>query len=161
TMIAATVAGNLFQDQKMFEVVVWGTPEVRRDVTKIKDLRIDAPLGGPGNRPSQVKLSDVADVQIVPKPEMITHDQVSRSIDVVANVRGRGLSAVTAEVKDKLAAVTFPREHHLEVLGASEAKAAVDLQVWLYAIGAAILIFFLLQAALASWRLAALYFLLL
>src|SRR5204862_4243740 len=78
-----------------------------------------------------------------------------------ANVRGRGLSAVTAEVKDKLAAVTFPREHHLEVLGASEAKAAVDLQVWLYAIGAAILIFFLLQAALASWRLAALYFLLL
>ncbi|RSM48251.1 AcrB/AcrD/AcrF family protein [Amycolatopsis balhimycina DSM 5908] len=161
TLIAATVAGNLFQDQKVFEVVVWGTPEVRHDVTKIKDLRIDAPIGGPGNGPSQVKLSDVADVQIAPKPEMITHDQVSRSIDVVANVRGRSLSAVTAEAKDKLAAVAFPREHHLEVLGASEARAAIDFRVWLYAIGAAILIFFLLQAAMASWRLAALYFLLL
>jgi Cu/Ag efflux pump CusA len=86
---------------------------------------------------------------------------VSRSIDVVANVRGRGLGAVTGEVKDRLRQVTFPREHHLEVLGAAQQRASAGLRVWTYLAGAAILIFFLLQAAFGSWRLAALYFLLL
>jgi Cu/Ag efflux pump CusA len=161
TLVAATVAGNLFQEQKVFEVVVWGVPEVRQNLDTIRNLRIDAPLGGPEGGPSQVKLADVADVTITPKPAMIWHDQVSRSLDVVADVRGRGLGAVTAEVKDKLRNVTFPREHHLEVLGDSEAHAATDFRVWTYAIGAAILIFFLLQAGLGSWRLAVLLYLLL
>lgn len=160
TLVAATVAGNLFQEQKVFEVVVWGVPEVRQNLSTIRDLLIDAPVGGPEGGPTQVKLADVADVRITAKPEMIWHDQVSRSIDVVANVRGRGLGAVTAEVKDKVKGVTFPREHHLEVLGESQAQAATDFRVWTYAIGAAIFIFFLLQAGLGSWRLASLYFLL-
>jgi CzcA family heavy metal efflux pump len=159
TLVAATVAGNLFQDQKVFEVVVWGVPEVRQNLSTIKDLLIDAPVGGPENGPTQVRLADIADVRIVPKPEMIWHDQVSRSLDVVANVRGRSLSAVTAEVKNKLKSVTFPREHHLEVLGDSQARAATDFRVWTYAIGVVILIFFLLQAGLGTWRMAALYLL--
>ncbi|MDZ5446923.1 hypothetical protein U2F26_30075 [Micromonospora sp. 4G57] len=57
---------------------------------------------------AQVRLADVADVRVVAKPEVITHDQVSRSMDVVANVRGRGLGTVTSEVTDRLAQVTFP-----------------------------------------------------
>jgi Cu/Ag efflux pump CusA len=161
TLVAATIAGNLFQDQKVFEVVVWGVPEVRQNVDTIKGLLLDAPVGGPAGGPTQVRLADVADVRVAPKPEMIWHDQVSRSIDVVANVRGRGLDSVTAEIKDKLRNVTFPREHHLEVLGGGQAQAAADFQVWTYAIGAAILLFFLLQAGFGSWRLASLYFLLL
>jgi Cu/Ag efflux pump CusA len=161
TLVSATVAGNLFDEQKVFEVVVWGVPEVRQNVHAIRAIRIDAPTGGPGGRPTQVALGDVADVRVVPKPAMITHDQVSRSIDVVANVRGRGLGAVTADVRDRLRGVTFPREHHLEVLGEGEAQAGAEFRLWAYAIGAAILIFFLLQAALGSWRIAAMYFLLL
>jgi Cu/Ag efflux pump CusA len=161
TLVAATVAGSLFEDQKVFEVVVWGVPALRQNLTTIENLLIDAPVGGPGGGPTQVRLRDVADVRIAPKPEIITHDQVSRSIDVVANVRGRGLGAVTDEVDDRLAQVTFPREHHLEVLGGGQEQASSDLLVWAYVIGAGILIFFLLQAGFASWRLASLQFLLL
>ncbi|MEU8300489.1 efflux RND transporter permease subunit [Micromonospora sp. NPDC048909] len=161
TLISSTVAGNLFDDQKVFEVVVWGVPEVRQNLSTVQNLLIDAPVGGPGGGPTQVRLDDVADVRVVAKPEVITHDQVSRSMDVVANVRGRGLGAVTSDVKDRLQQVTFPREHHLEVLGEAQAQARSDLRVWTYVIGALILIFFLLQAGLGSWRLAALYALLL
>jgi Cu/Ag efflux pump CusA len=161
TLVAATVAGSLFEDQKVFEVVVWGVPALRQNLSTIENLLIDAPVGGPGGGPTQVRLRDVADVRIAPKPEIITHDQVSRSIDVVANVRGRGLGAVTDEVDDRLAQVTFPREHHLEVLGGGQEQASSDLLVWAYVIGAGILIFFLLQAGFASWRLASLQFLLL
>lgn len=161
TLVAATVAGNLFDDQKVFEVVVWGVPQVRQNLSTIQNLMIDAPVGGSDGSRTQVRLADVADVRVVPKPEMIWHDQVSRSIDVVANVSDRGLSEVTDEVTDRVRNVAFPREHHLEVLGESQAQANAGIQVWAYAIAAAILIFFLLQAGFGSWRLASLYFLLL
>lgn len=161
TLVSATIAGSLFQDQKVFEVVVWGVPGVRQNVSTIRDLLIDTPVGGPKGGPSQVRLGDVADVRMVAKPEVITHDKVSRSIDVVANVRGRGLSAVTADAKSRLAQVKFPREHHLEVLGEAEAQAVSDLRLWAYAAGVAILIFFLLHAAFGSWRITSLYVLLL
>jgi Cu/Ag efflux pump CusA len=161
TLVAATVAGNLFQDQKVFEVVVWGIPAVRQNLSTIKDLLIDAPVGGPRGGPTQVRLSDLADVRIVAKPELITHDQASRSIDVVANVRGRALGAVTADVGRHLQHVTFPREHHLEVLGEGQAQAKSDFRRWTYVIGSAVLIFFLLQVGFGSWRVASLYFLLL
>jgi CzcA family heavy metal efflux pump len=161
TLISGTVAGNLFDNQKVFEVVVWGVPTVRQNLSTVRNLLIDAPSGGPNGGPTQVRLGDVAEVRVAAKPEVITHDQVSRSIDVVANIRGRGLGATTAEVKQRLRDVTFPREHHLEVLGESQAQASSHFRIWTVAIGAAILIFFLLQASFDSWRAAALYFLLL
>jgi Cu/Ag efflux pump CusA len=161
TLVAAVVAGHLFDDQKVFEVVVWGVPAVRQNVSTIKNLLIDAPIGAPGGGPTQVRLGDVADVRVTAKPAVITHDQVSRSLDVVANVRGRGLGAVTSEVRDRVRGVSFPREHHLEVLGEAQAQQSAGLRLWIYVIGAAVLIYFLLQAAFGSWRLASLYVLLL
>jgi Cu/Ag efflux pump CusA len=161
TLVAATVAGYLFENQRVYEVVVWGVPQVRQDLDTIRNLRIDAPAGGPGGGPTQVRLADVADVRVVAKPEVILHDQVSRAIDVVANVRGRGIGAVTAEVRDRLRQVTFPPEHHLEVLGETQARASAGFELWAVVIGLAIFVFFLLQAAFGSWRLALLYYLLL
>jgi Cu/Ag efflux pump CusA len=161
TLVSATIAGNLFDDQKVFEVVVWGVPQVRQNLDTIRDLRIDAPVGGPGGGRTQVRLADVADVRVVPKPEVILHDQVSRAIDVVADVRGRGIGAVTADVKNQLRRVTFPQEHHLEVLGEAQARRNAGFELWAAVICLAIFIFFLLQTAFASWRLALLQFLLL
>jgi Cu/Ag efflux pump CusA len=161
TLVSATVAGNLFENQKVYEVVVWGVPQMRQNLDSIRNLRIDAPAGGPRNGPTQVHLADVADVRVVAKPEVILHDQVSRAIDVVADVRGRGLGAVTAEVEDRLRQVTFPQEHHLEVLGEAQSRASAGFELWAAVIGLAIFVFFLLQAAFGSWRLALLYLLLL
>jgi Cu/Ag efflux pump CusA len=161
TLIAGTVAGNLFEEQKVFEVVVWGIPEVRRDLSTVANLMIDAPIGGAEGAPTQVRLADIADVRVVPKPEMIWHDQVSRSIDVVANVRGRSVGAVSQDVQNLTQNVTFPREHHLEVLGDSQTQADTGVRVWLYAGAVAIAVFFLLQALFGSWRLALLSFVIL
>jgi Cu/Ag efflux pump CusA len=154
TLVSGTIAGSLFQDQKVFDVVVWGVPEVRRNLSSIGDLMIDAPSGG------LVRLGDVADVRVRPSPQVITHDQVSRSVDVVADVRGRSLGSVTREVERLVGKVTFPREHHLEVLDESGAGQRSGLIVWFYVAAAAILAYFLLQAGLGSWRLASLLFLL-
>ena len=63
-----------------------------------------------------------------------------------------------ATSSDAIEHVEFPLEHHAEVLGGFTEDAAARSRVIAVAVAAAIAIFLLLQAAFASWRLAALSF---
>jgi CzcA family heavy metal efflux pump len=155
TMLSGITAGNLFEQQKVFDVVVWGTPEKRHSLTSIRDLLIDTPDG------RQVRMGDVADVRIRPNPTVIKHDAVSRYIDVTADVQGRSLGSVTGDVERRIQQVTFPLEHHVEVLGEAAQRQSAERRVLSYAIAGVIALFFLLQACFGSWRLASLFFLLL
>jgi Cu/Ag efflux pump CusA len=153
TMLSGIQVGSLFEEQKVFDVVVWGAPEVRRSLTDISQLLVDRPGGG------QVELGKVADVQIKPALAVIRHDAVSRSIDVTADVRGRDYDAVMADVQQGLGNVQFPLEYHAEVLGDHAEQQAVKQRVLGVAAIAAILILLLMQAAFGSWRLAGAAFL--
>ena len=53
SLLSGILVGNLFEEQKVFEVVVWGTPEHRTSLSSIGDLLIDSPIAGlvpPGRR---------------------------------------------------------------------------------------------------------------
>jgi Cu/Ag efflux pump CusA len=154
-VLSGTIAGTLFEQQKVFDVVVWGMPAKRDSLTDIHQLLIDTPSG------KQVRLDEVADVRVRPNPMDIKHDAVSRYVDVVADVRGRSLGSVTREVQGLLMQVTFPLEHHSEILGDFAEQQRDRRRTLSYFLAAAIAIFFLLQACFASWRLASLLFLLL
>ena len=153
TLLSGLEVGQLFDDNKIFEVVVWATPEVRSSIDAIRGLLIDTPGGG------QVRLSSVADVRIAPNPTVVTREAVSRSIDVVANVRGRSLGAVSDDVESGLARIDFPLEYHARLMqNAAERRA--DLQrVIAAAVAVAIGVLLLLQATFGTWRLALLLFL--
>ena len=69
-MLSGIQVGNLFEDQKVFEVVVWGAPAVRNSLSSIQDLKINTPSG------QQIRLGDVADVTIAPSPTVIERDSV-------------------------------------------------------------------------------------
>ncbi|WP_202869809.1 efflux RND transporter permease subunit [Kribbella caucasensis] len=155
TLMSGITAGNLFEEQKVFDVVVLATPEGRQNLDSLRNVLIDTPSG------NQVRVGDVAEVRIRPNQTNIRHDAVSRYIDVVAEVRGRSLGAVTSDVESRVQQITFPKEHHLEVLGDAAQRQSSHLRTWLHIIAAAMAIFFLLQAGLRSWRLALLLFLLL
>src|SRR5205085_11979849 len=45
-LVAGVQAGSLFEEQKVFDVVVWGTPATRQDVDAVRNLLIDTPSGG-------------------------------------------------------------------------------------------------------------------
>ena len=154
-ILSGTIAGTLFEQQKVFDVVVWGVPSKRDSLTDIHQLLIDTPSG------RQVRLDDVADVRIRPNPMDIKHDAVSRYVDVVADVRGRSLGSVTRDVQGLLRQVTFPLEHHSEILGDFAQQQRDRRRTLSWFLAAAIATFFLLQACFASWRLASLLFLLL
>ena len=59
TLMKGTKVGEVYQDQKSFDVVVIGVPSLRADVDALCRLNIDLPAGG------HVPLGDVADVEIV------------------------------------------------------------------------------------------------
>jgi Cu/Ag efflux pump CusA len=147
TLLSGLQVGNLFEEQKVFDVVVWGVPEIRNSLTQIQELLIDTPSG-------QVQLGEVAEVRIAPAPIIIKRDAVSRFIDVGANVRGRSLSSVAADIKGQLQAIEFPLEYRAEVLGESVERQAAQQRMIGILVAAVIGIFLLLQAAFGSWRLA-------
>jgi CzcA family heavy metal efflux pump len=153
TLLASLEVGSLFQEQKVFQVVVWSTPRTRRNPSDIGNLLIDTPDGG------HVRLKDVADIRIAPTPNLITRDAVSRRIDIGLDVRGRSLGSVSRDVERRLASVPFPVEYHAEVLGEYKERQAAQKRMIGAGIAAAIGIFLLLQAVFGSWRLATLTFL--
>ena len=155
TLVAGIEAGSLFEEQKVFQVVVMGMPDTRHSLTSIRDLLIDTPKGG------VVRLGDVADVSISPTPNFIRHETVSRRIDVSLNVRGRAPATVLNDVKQHLQGITFPLEYRATVLGEFEERQAVQNRLLVLSIASALGVFLLLYTAFGSWRLATLLFFLL
>jgi Cu/Ag efflux pump CusA len=133
-------------------VHVWSTPATRHSVTSLLNLPLDTPGGG------RVALRDVANVRIVPSPNVIHHEGASRSIDVAAGVSGRDLGAVAGDIQERLASVKMPLGYHAEFLGEYKERQNAQKDMLLYGIAAAIGIFLLLQASFRSWRLAILSF---
>jgi len=145
TLLSGLVVGNLFERQKVFDVVVWGAPETRHSLTSVRQLLIDTPGG------EQVRLGDVADVRIVPSPGIIKRQAVSRYVDVGASLSGSSRGEVVQDVQRQLQTLSFPIEYHAEVLAAETQDTWRLIGI---AIAAVIGIFLLLQVAFASWRVA-------
>ena len=101
--------GSVFEDQKVFDVMVMGVPETRRSIEDVRDLLIDRPGGG------HVRLRDVADVRIKPTPVAIEREAVSRLIDVEADVRDAAWRRGRRHPRSARG-VDFPLEYHAEVL---------------------------------------------
>lgn len=148
TLLSGLRVGNLYEENKVFDVVVWGTPEIRHSLTDIQNLLINTPRGG------YVPLAELADVRIVPSPIIIKRDIVSRFVDVGVTVSGRSPTSVAADIKSSLMAIEFPLEYHAEVLGASGEQQAAERRIVAIAVAVVIGVFLLMRASFRSWRLA-------
>jgi len=148
TMFSGLQVGNLFEEQKVFDVVVWGEPATRHSLNSVRDLMIDTPGGG------SVRLGDVAQVRIVSSARAIRHEAVKRYLDVIVGVRGRDLGTVAGDIEARLQTVPMPLEHHAEVLGGFAERETAHQRALLLAVAAMIGMLLLLQAAIGSWRLA-------
>jgi len=153
TLISGTEVSDIHRDNKVYDVMVWSIPAVRSNTTSIANLMLDTPLGG------RVRLGDVAEVRIRPTPNVIQREGFSRRIDVGANVRGRDLGSVVADIELRLRQVEFPLGYYAEVLGEYAERQAAQRRMVLFSLAAVIGIFLLLLTSFQSWRLATLSFL--
>lgn len=112
TLVSGTQVGEIYENQKIFRVVVWGDESVRRDIDAVKQLLIETPTG------AQIPLKDVADINVEPAPNAIKRIGSSRKLDVICNVQGRDLGSVAKEIEENvLKNVDFKQEYHPEFIG--------------------------------------------
>jgi CzcA family heavy metal efflux pump len=152
-LLSGIDVGQLFYDQKVFDVVVWGTPQTRENQDDVRNLLIETPNGPP------VRLQDVADVRLVETPDVIEREGVFRRIDVTAEVSGRSREAVAADVERAIAALDFPLEYRAELLGDYAAREADERRALALGAFAGLAMLLVLQACFGSWRLGVAFFL--
>jgi Cu/Ag efflux pump CusA len=152
-MLSSEEVGDVFFGGAAYDVHVWTTPSVRQNLTDIELLPIDTPVRG------KVPLGELASVKVAPAPNSVTHENLTRRIDVDANVTGRDLGSVVRDVQAAVDKIQFDEGYHPEMLGEyAERQAATD-RLMLFALAALVGIFLLLQASFNDTRLALLAFL--
>jgi CzcA family heavy metal efflux pump len=150
TMLRGVKVGEVFDAQKIFDVVVWGTPEVRSDVFSLRRMPVELPEGG------YTPLASVADVRVAPTPNEITREGGSRRIDVTCNARGRDLGAVARDIEAALARVPFDAGYHPEVLGEYAARAESQRRLLTLGVVSLLCILLVLHVDFGSARMVAL-----
>lgn len=124
SLIAGQKLGEIYRDQKAFDVALWGKPEIRGDLHALSDLMIQTPSG------SAVRLRDVADVAVVPAPNEIKRENGQRRLDVTLNVSGADLGTVARAVETIVAQTRFAQGYHAKVLGEYAALRESRQRLW-------------------------------
>jgi len=148
-MVNSIEVNDIWRQGKAYDVNVLGVPSSRNSVSSVLELPIDTPSG-------VVPLSAVADVRVAATPNVIERDDGTRRIDVEANVEGRDLGAVVADVERAVDSVDFPTGYHPEIIGEFAERQAAQQRLLVFAGVALLGIFLLLHASFGSLRLAVL-----
>ncbi len=154
-LIASEEVGDIHIADRTYDVNIWSTPKTRHSLTNILELPIDFPGGG------TVPLGEVADVRVAPTPNVIKREHLARRIDVSADIAGRDLGSVYADVEAALETVEFPLEYYPELLGEYTERMAAQRKILTFSILAMAAVFLLLHTSFGSARLATLSFVLL
>lgn len=147
TLLSGLHVGNLYEEQKIFDVVVWGVPEIRGDLNRIGDMLIETPKG-------RVPLKSLAEVRIRPNLATIKHQNVSLFADVAVTTDGQNTNTITADITRRLKNIKFPFEYHAELLGESSEQQTYLQRIPYLIIAVAVGSLLLLQAAYWGWRIA-------
>tara|TARA_R110000744_G_scaffold125730_6_gene231579 strand:- start:65043 stop:68198 length:3156 start_codon:yes stop_codon:yes gene_type:complete len=99
TSLAGTRAGQIFEGDRRFDVIVRLPEPLRENVSRLERLNIPLPNNGEG-RTEFIPLQEVADIELTIGPNQISRENGKRRIVVTANVRGRDLGSFIAEVQE-------------------------------------------------------------
>jgi Cu/Ag efflux pump CusA len=143
-LVSGIPVGSYYQGQQIFDVAVWADPAKRSNLSSIQNLLVDTPGG------QQVPLKDVASVTIQPALAVINHDQVSRYVDVSADVTG-SIGSALDHVNDTLRSIALPVGYHAEAFSNLANRHTADLRTLWYVLAALVALFLVLQAAFHSW----------
>jgi len=154
-VLSGIQVGSLFEQQKVFDVIVWGEPDIRRNLSNVQNMKLNTADG------QQVRLGDVADVSVTSAPTIIRHSSTSPFIDIGIDVEGRSLTAVARDVQTAVRSFGFPLEYHATLLNNYSTEQAANVRLMTASLAALLGIFLLMQASTRSWRLAFAVFLIL
>ena len=113
--IAGKSAGEVFEGEKRFDLVVRFKEDARNNIDAIKNILVPTPNG------SNIPLSQIADVYIEEGPAQISREHGQRRIVVELNVRGRDIGSFVEEAEKIIyEKVKLPPGYYLEWGGTFE-----------------------------------------
>lgn len=156
TLAAATggeEAGQLFEGDQRFALVVRLPEHLRGDLRTLERLPVRLPQGG------YVPLVEVATLNLAPGPNQISRENGKRRLVVTANVRDRDLGGFVAEVQEKVERqIKLPSGYWLEYGGTFEQLQSASQRLTLLVPVTLVMIFALLMMTFGSAKDAALVF---
>ncbi|PJJ60962.1 CusA/CzcA family heavy metal efflux RND transporter [Hymenobacter chitinivorans] len=96
TAFAGQVAGQVFEKERRFDLVVRLQESYRQDIRNLRQLFVATPDG------RQIPLEQMAKVELISGPSQIQRDDAKRRIIVGFNVRGRDVESLVNEVQQRL-----------------------------------------------------------
>ena len=172
TAIGGDVAGQVFEGDRRFDLVVRLPERLRTDLDALARLPIalrdvqtpevpgDADVLGVARTPPQtVPLGEVADISFEIGPNQISRENGKRRVFITANVRGRDLGGFVAEVQSAVASkVDLPAGYWLDYGGTFEQLSSASRRLAIVVPVTLLIIFGLLFTAFNSAKDAALVF---
>lgn len=112
---AGATAGNIFEGEKRFDLVVRLADSYRHDIDNVKNLLVSVPGGG------LVPLGELAQVEYSKGPAKISRDNTHRRVVVSVNVRNRDLESVVKDIQKILdSKLRLPAGYYVEYGGQFE-----------------------------------------
>jgi cobalt-zinc-cadmium resistance protein CzcA len=104
--VGGITLGQIFEEQRRFDIFLRFEPEYRKDIEHIESLLIPLPEGG------QVPLAQLATVEEILGPRVINREGNKRFITVQCNIRGRDIGRFVDEAKTRMEeSVQIPPEY--------------------------------------------------
>jgi len=158
TSMGGATAGQIFEGDRRFDIVVRLPEDLRRNTDAIG--RIQVPLPGANGQPRGfVPLSEIATIGLETGPNQISREDGKRRIVVTANVRNRDLGSFIGEVRERVdQEVDLPAGYWISYGGTFEQLISAAKRLQLVVPAVLLLIFGLLFALFRSWRDSAIVF---
>ena len=137
--LAGATVSQVYEQGKVFNLIVRAKDNVRDETDKVNDLMIDTPSG------ERIPLSYVADVVSTMGPNSVSRENVKRKIVISANTSGRDLRGVVNDIRERIdAEVKLPEGYHVEFGGQFESEEAASRTLLLASLMSIVVIFLLI-----------------
>jgi heavy metal efflux system protein len=165
TAIGGTTAGQLFEGDRRFDLIVRLPESIRSDPARLADLPVPLPESAlntdeasrladwDSGGPAVVPLRELATIEYTQGPNQINRENGKRRVVVTANVRGRDLGSFVAELRERIdAEVEIPPGYWVGYGGTFEQLIAAGERLAVVVPITLLLIFGLLFMAFGSGR---------
>jgi len=158
TSMGGTTAGQIFEGDRRFDIVVRLPEDLRRNTDAIGRLQIPLP-GAEGVSRGFVPLSEIATIALETGPNQISREDGKRRIVVTTNVRGRDLGSFIGETRERVEReVQLPEGYWVTYGGTFEQLISAANRLQLVVPAVLLLIFGLLFALFRSVKDSAIVF---
>ena len=108
-------AGQVINGNERYDIYVRLAKSFREDRQSIAELRLQSPTG------ALVRLGDVAEITIESGPPQVRRDDVQRRVVIQANVQGRDMGSVVADIRQAISdQVDLPPGYSVDIGGQYE-----------------------------------------